>query len=120
MPWEKGKSGNPKGRPKAGLAMSELIVKLLEAGPKAAIRKAIETQPEAVKRKWMVAEALVNRAIDGDTKAIQLVLEYMEGKPTQRIEATTESTIMVAHEDTIDDKLAAMRHQVLAAGNGAG
>jgi len=69
-PWKPGQSGNPGGRPKKRL-IDEALEQLLEANDSAAARE--------------VAAALLDRARKGDMRAIQLVAERTQGKPTQAI-----------------------------------
>ena len=57
MPFQKGKSGNPKGRPRRKIASAERL------------RAAIEKQMPAI------IEACVNAALEGDTSAQRLLIE---------------------------------------------
>lgn len=81
MAWQKGQSGNPRGR-------------LTEKVFADAIRIAVNEQDAATgKRKLrLIAEKLVEEAINGESWAIQQVGDRLDGKPAQ------ESTV------TIDDK----------------
>jgi hypothetical protein len=44
--------------------------------------------PRRMSRREALAHALWDRALRGDLTASRLILEYMEGKPVQRVEAT--------------------------------
>jgi hypothetical protein len=68
-----GQSGNPSGRPKRKL-VDEMLAELLEAADSERARQ--------------VAEAILKKATDGDTKAAQLVAERTQGKPSQKVEVT--------------------------------
>lgn len=79
-PFKKGQSGNPKGRPRTGLAAAELVRKIgdetIEGG---AVRM---TRIEAVLRRMYQA------AFAGDVRAATTLLDRGWGKPAQPIEAS--------------------------------
>ena len=80
MAWQKGKSGNPGGRP----SEKEFV---------GALRLALSEPDETGKRKLRsIADRLVEAAVNGESWAIQQVADRLDGKPAQ------ESTI------TVDDK----------------
>jgi len=106
MAWQKGQSGNPKGR------LSEKVFA-------DAIRMAVSEEDKITgKRKLRaIADKLVEEALKGESWAIQQVADRLDGKPAQ------ESTV------TIDDKrdatdwtrgdLVAFLHDARASSNGA-
>jgi hypothetical protein len=66
MAWQKGQSGNPNGRPRTGRAFAEALREAGEEGGNL----------EAVARKvWEMAKA-------GDMRAIGLLVERLDGKPS--------------------------------------
>ena len=69
MPFQKGQSGNPGGRPK-------------ERPFKDALRQVLSQEDDADKKKKLVllAEALVAKAIDGDVPAAKEVMDRVEGR----------------------------------------
>ncbi len=93
-PWPKGVSGNPGGRPK-GTSVSTLIRKLLE-----------KIEPHSKKTyKELMAEAIVKggikKAIAGDGRLAEIVLERTEGKVKQMIDASLsgETKVVVFEPD---------------------
>jgi hypothetical protein len=67
-PWKPGQSGNPGGRPGKRL-IDEALEDLLASNDSEAARD--------------VAAALLKRARKGDIRAIQLIAERTQGKPTR-------------------------------------
>lgn len=74
MPFEKGKSGNPGGRSRRTL-VTDAIVRELNAAAE---------DGDGIKARAL-AKTLVKRAIEGDTRAADIVLERVEGKAEQTI-----------------------------------
>jgi hypothetical protein len=84
MPFTKGQSGNPNGRPKKGRTLTEEIERVLRGkGPGGRPNKAL------------FAERVVQLAIEGNVAAANLVLSYIDGKPLQAIDLTTEGSVRV-------------------------
>ena len=94
--FKKGQSGNPKGRPKKGLSWAEAFRELGE-------KKKIEicfTDKENKKVEWQyksktnLRKAIVSivymHALKGDIKAIQLIVDRVEGKPIQPMDHSGE------------------------------
>jgi hypothetical protein len=96
MPFEKGKSGNPGGRSRRTLVTDSIVRELNAAAEDGDGNKARQ-----------LAKALVKKAIDGDTRAADIVLERVEGKAEQTI--NVRRTI----REFTDEELAA-----IAAGSG--
>jgi len=72
--FKPGVSGNPNGRPK-GKTIAGII------------REKIEQADENGKTKIdKLADILINKAMDGDFKALELIWNYMDGKPDQKID----------------------------------
>lgn len=71
MPFEKGQSGNPKGRPKKGQAMSD------------ALRTVLNKSKDGKQNKRAVAEKLVEMAREGHIEAMKTIFDRMDGKPPQ-------------------------------------
>jgi len=74
--WEKGQSGNPKGRPK----MPDL---------KEAISKILSEEKNGQSALEAVLIALFNRALKGDVRAAQELLDRGFGKSQQNIDLST-------------------------------
>ena len=77
--WEKGQSGNPNGRPKKEYCLTDI---LKEQG-----NTDIET-PEGTKtRKQAISEKLWAMAQAGDITAIKYLMDRVDGRPLQTIQA---------------------------------
>jgi len=71
MPYKKGESGNPAGRPKKGTAFAERI------------REAVS------EKEWKaIIDKAVAQAMEGDKSARDFLLDRTEGKPNQKIDYT--------------------------------
>ena len=93
--WVKGKSGNPKGRPKKGSTWSEVANQLLDAseldisltlpnGKKHEITCKIE---DGNTIRHAVVGALIVEALKGNIQAIRELADRTEGRPAQKLEA---------------------------------
>ena len=73
--WKPGVSGNPNGRPKIGAALSDLLrAKMDELHPVAGVP-------------WrdLVVQTIMEKAISGDMRAAELVMERIDGKVSQTL-----------------------------------
>jgi hypothetical protein len=82
MPFVKGQSGNPNGRPKKGRSLTDEIEKVLRC-----------KGPDGRPNKALFAERVVQMAIEGNVAAANLVLSYIDGKPLQSIDLTSEESV---------------------------
>lgn len=74
--WLPGQSGNPKGRPRKELCITDHLRRILaEVGPDGE-----STHAE------MLARTLVNQAIKGDYRSIREVMDRVEGRTVQQME----------------------------------
>jgi ribosomal protein L17 len=87
MKYQKGQSGNPKGRPKKGETLTDLLREKIEK-PK--------TPREKKARKELIIEKLITLAEAGDLAALKYVFDRIDGRPKESIEIT---------DDAIDTKL---------------
>jgi hypothetical protein len=83
MPFQKGQSGNPAGRPKKGETITDILRGRLEL-------KDIDTDDG---RKITRAEALVDKVMslaieDGDVASIRYIFDRIDGSPRQSVEMT--------------------------------
>lgn len=76
MPFEKGKSGNPRGRPK-DKAFTDALRLVVN-----------RTDSDGLKKLNRLAEKLVENAMAGEGWAFQMIADRIEGKVAQVIEAT--------------------------------
>ena len=80
-PFKPGQTGNPKGRPKKGESMTDIL------GELAGIKDVTLPSGEKVTRKRALVERLWAKAIrDGDTTAIKFIIERLDGKTPQVIQ----------------------------------
>ena len=74
--WKPGQSGNPKGRPPAGMSMAETLRRELEElGPPN------KKTGERVTKRELIMRMLITLATAGDEKAIKMVLDFTTSKP---------------------------------------
>ncbi len=66
--WKPGQSGNPNGRPPKGYSITDTV------------REMMANSPEA---KEKLSKKVLEKALEGDLKAVELLWAYMDGKPTQ-------------------------------------
>ena len=81
MPFVKGQSGNPSGKPRKGTTFSELFEKQL--------RKKVDVNGEKITYKELIVRRAILEAYKGDLRAIQFCVERLEGKPSQAINLKT-------------------------------
>ena len=76
MPFIKGTSGNPNGRPKKEESLTYLMEEYLRKIPKGSKKT----------RKQQFIEKTVQLAMKGDNTCMKLVYSYLEGQPRQQVE----------------------------------
>jgi nitrogen fixation protein FixH len=92
MPWVKGQSGNPSGRPKAVAFAAVLAQGLAEV-------KAGKTTRQRI------AAVVLEKALKGDLDAIKWIVDRVDGRSPERLEV--DATVRhPAAEETIDAVLA--------------
>jgi Family of unknown function (DUF5681) len=75
--WQKGVSGNPRGRPPSGTALTDLLRHQLA---QTADAKGKKTRAEAI------AAVLIELALAGDINAIKLLIERVDGRLPNPVE----------------------------------
>ena len=89
MPWQKGQSGNPGGRPKAVEGLAELI------------RKELKDGTEAVKKLLDILQYAPDHG--HRIHALKVLLEYGYGKPSQNVNLATENPLRIIVETGVID-----------------
>lgn len=104
-PFQKGQSGNPKGRPKRQESVTEILHEL------SLLKDVNLPSGEKITRRRALAEQLWTQAIrNGDISAIKFIIERLEGKTPSIIQGPmdeegrpTEVTIRVIQKRSIDE-----------------
>jgi hypothetical protein len=96
--FKKGRSGNPKGRPKGSLNFSTLIEKEL----KAKITVNENGVRKRITKKHAIAKQLVNRAATGDHKAIPTLISE---ERSNHADSLTGSALLPADDQRVLDNL---------------
>ena len=98
--FKKGQSGNPNGRPKGSRNLTTILREMLE--------EEIEVNVDGVKTKKQFQEVIVRKLLqkanEGNLKAIEQILDRMEGKPVQKQEIKTDNPILTIQREIIDSK----------------
>ena len=75
--WQPGQSGNPGGRPK-GTSLTSVLRELLDQIPKG----------DTAKLKERIVKALLDKALRGDTRALDIIFDRTDGKVSLPLEVT--------------------------------
>lgn len=97
MPFVKGQSGNPKGRPKKGHTLSDAIKEALD-------KRDVQKGYDKVTRNQAIAEVLTQEALKGNLTAINMVLDRMEGRPMIRQEIDMDAKMDVPMVKIVHEK----------------
>lgn len=84
IPYKKGQSGNPKGRPKGSKNRSTIAKKWLQVEQD--LKNPLTSQTETMSQEDLMTLALIKKARDGDVQAYQKLLDSAYGAPVQQIE----------------------------------
>ena len=76
MPFKKGEVTNPKGRPKVGKTLTEVLRRYGNESP----------DGSDMARKELLARELWEIALAGDITAIKYIYDRVDGKPTESVE----------------------------------
>jgi hypothetical protein len=102
--WRPGQSGNPKGRPKKGDSMAEFLRAGLDEIHPVEQRLAEKEGREPRTNRQIIKERLYAKAIAGDAKSIDSLLNRIEGKPRSSVEVSG----VVEHEHSHEHQFQAM------------
>jgi transposase len=86
IPFQKGQSGNPKGRPVGSKNRSTIAKKWLQIEQK--LKNPLTNEVEKMSQEDLMTLALIKKAREGDTQAYQKLLDSAYGQPLQQIEQT--------------------------------
>ena len=76
-PYKKGQSGNPKGRPKKGSAIADILNQIGD--------ETIQAGPELITKREAVMRKIFAEAVKGNMAAIHFIADRTEGKALERI-----------------------------------
>ena len=82
--WRKGQSGNPAGKPKGTLHFKTLFLRAIEE------IGAQTSSGEKIKWDAVIVRKLLKMASDGNIRAIEVILDRVDGKPAQSLDVTTQ------------------------------
>ena len=94
--WQKGQSGNPKGRPKA-ITLSEAY--------RAAIRELVPRDQRERTFAEQIADAIVARAARGEVRAAQEIADRIEGRPPQALTGAHGTPLIPSDRDSLLEEL---------------
>jgi hypothetical protein len=84
--WEKGESGNPKGRPKGSKNRSTIAKYWLEINQK--LKNPLTGAEETMSQEDLMTLALIKKAREGDVSAYKALMDSGYGAPIQQVEQT--------------------------------
>ena len=82
-PFKPGQSGNPKGKAKGTVSITTVLRNIIEKRMK--VTDPITSREKKLKIKEILALSLVKKAMLGDVRAMEAVLERLEGKAVQPV-----------------------------------
>ena len=83
IPYKKGQSGNPKGRPVGSKNRSTIAKKWL--GVEQDLKNPLTGEKENMSQEDLMTLALIKKAREGDTQAYQKLLDSAYGAPLQQV-----------------------------------
>jgi len=86
IPYEKGQSGNPNGRPKGSKNRSTIAKKWLQVEQD--LKNPLTGDNEVMSQEDLMTLALIKKARTGDATAYQKLLDSAYGAPVQQVEQT--------------------------------
>jgi len=84
--WQKGESGNPKGKPKGVKNRSTIARQWLEVNQN--LKNPITGEQENMSQEDLITLAIIKKARDGDVNAYKALMDSGYGAPVQQIEQT--------------------------------
>lgn len=86
IPYKKGQSGNPKGRPKGSKNRSTIAKKWLQVIKE--IENPLTLESEELSQEDLITLALLKKAANGDVNAYKALMDSGYGSPVQQVEQT--------------------------------
>jgi len=86
IPFKKGESGNPNGRPKGSKNRSTIARRWLEVNQ--SLKNPITGENETMSQEDLMTLALIKKAREGDVNAYKALMDSGYGAPVQQIEQT--------------------------------
>jgi hypothetical protein len=86
IPYEKGQSGNPKGRPIGSKNRATIAKYWLEVNQ--SLKNPLTGENEKMSQEDLMTLALIKKARDGDVSAYKALMDSGYGSPIQQIEQT--------------------------------
>jgi hypothetical protein len=86
IPYEKGQSGNPKGRPVGSKNRATIAKYWLEVNQ--SLKNPLTGENEKMSQEDLMTLALIKKARDGDVSAYKALMDSGYGSPIQQIEQT--------------------------------
>lgn len=86
IPYKKGQSGNPNGRPKGSKNRSTIAKKWLQAMQKS--ENPLTLESEELSQEDLITLALLKKASEGDVNAYKALMDSGYGSPVQQVEQT--------------------------------
>jgi len=95
-PFEKGESGNPKGRPKGAKGRATIARYWLEVNQN--LKNPLTGESETMSQEDLITLAIIKKARDGDVNAYKALMDSAFGAPKQ----TTDTNLNVSDFDVKD------------------
>ena len=86
IPYKKGQSGNPNGRPKGRKNRSTIARRWLEVNEH--LKNPLTSETEDISQEDLITLALIKKAKNGDVNAYKALMDSGYGSPIQQIEQT--------------------------------
>jgi hypothetical protein len=98
MTWQKGKSGNPKGRPKEGQSWAGMLD---DIGREQV--KTLDKNGKKISKKEAICRVLYRKAAEGEQWAVNALMDRIDGRPKQQtdIDLTSGGEVITGIERVI-------------------
>jgi hypothetical protein len=99
IPYKKGESGNPKGRPKGSLNRSTTAKRWLEVEQE--LKNPLTGVKEKMSQEDLITLALIKKARNGDSLAYQKLMDSAYGKPLETKDITIDRDAPIFGPDDV-------------------